>query len=87
MKKKVIISVSDKTGIVELGLSLLKKDYEILATGNTAKVLLDGGVECTEISEYTEFPEVFSGRVKTLHPKVFGGILFRRTYRRFQKGH
>jgi phosphoribosylaminoimidazolecarboxamide formyltransferase / IMP cyclohydrolase len=79
LKKKAIISVSDKTRIVELARGLIKHNYDILATGNTAKVLVDNGIECTEISDYTGFPEIFSGRVKTLHPKVFGGILFRRT--------
>ncbi len=79
MKKKAIISVSDKSGIVELAKGLVNNNYDILATGNTAKVLLDNSIECTEISDYTGFPEIFSGRVKTLHPKVFGGILFRRT--------
>ncbi|MCW8850447.1 MAG: bifunctional phosphoribosylaminoimidazolecarboxamide formyltransferase/IMP cyclohydrolase, partial [Melioribacteraceae bacterium] len=79
MKKKAVISVSDKEGIVVLGRGLTKKGYEILATGNTAKVLLDAGIDCVEISDYTGFPEIFSGRVKTLHPKIFGGILFRRT--------
>ena len=79
MKKKAVISVSDKEGIVKLGKGLTEKGYEILATGNTAKVLIDSGIDCVEISDYTGFPEIFSGRVKTLHPKIFGGILFRRT--------
>lgn len=79
MKKKAIISVSDKEGIVEFAKGLVDNNYDILATGNTAKMLFDAGVECIEISNYTDFPEIFSGRVKTLHPKVFGGILFRRT--------
>jgi len=78
LKKKALISVSDKQGLLDLAEGLVKSDYEILATGNTAKVLYDGGIECIEISDYTGFPEIFSGRVKTLHPKVFGGILFRR---------
>ena len=79
MKKKAIISVSDKEGIVNLAKGLVENNYDILATGNTAKILFDSGIECIEISNYTDFPEIFSGRVKTLHPKVFGGILFRRT--------
>ena len=78
MKKKAVISVSDKEGIVGLAKGLVENNYEILATGNTAKVLLDAGIDCMEISNYTGFPEIFSGRVKTLHPKIFGGILFRR---------
>lgn len=79
MKKKAVISVSDKEGIVDLGRGLTEKGYEILATGNTAKVLVASGIDCVEISDFTGFPEIFSGRVKTLHPKIFGGILFRRT--------
>jgi len=79
LKKKALISVSDKEGIIELAAGLVNNNYAILATGNTAKVLIDYGINCIEISDYTGFPEIFSGRVKTLHPKVFGGILFRRT--------
>ena len=78
LKKKAVISVSDKKGIVGLATGLVENNYEILATGNTAKVLIDSGIDCIEISDYTGFPEIFSGRVKTLHPKIFGGILFRR---------
>ncbi len=78
MKKKALISVSDKEGIVELAKGLVKNNYDILATGNTAKVLFESGINTIEISDYTNSPEIFSGRVKTLHPKVFGGILFRR---------
>lgn len=77
--KKALISVSDKDGIIELAKELAANNYEILATGNTAKVLDDNGINCTEIADYTDSPEVFSGRVKSLHPKIFGGILFRRT--------
>lgn len=78
MKKKALLSVSDKEGIVKLAKKLVEKDYEILATGNTSKLLFQNEINCTEISDLTKFPEIFSGRVKTLHPKVFGGILFRR---------
>ncbi|MFA7289868.1 MAG: bifunctional phosphoribosylaminoimidazolecarboxamide formyltransferase/IMP cyclohydrolase [Melioribacteraceae bacterium] len=78
MKKFALISVSDKTGIIELAVALSKKNYEILATGKTAKLLLDNSIHCVEISEFTSFPEIFSGRVKTLNPKIFGGILIRR---------
>lgn len=78
MKKKALLSVSNKDGIVKLAKSLIDKDYEILATGNTARLLIEKDVNCLEISEFTNFPEVFSGRVKTLHPKIMGGILFRR---------
>ena len=78
MKKFALISVSDKTGIVDFAKSLLRYDYEILATGNTAKLLLQNSVPVKEVSDLTGFPEIFEGRVKTLHPKIFGGILFRR---------
>jgi len=78
LKKFALISVSDKTGIVELAQTLLKNHYEILATGKTAKLLIDNSIQCIEISEFTSFPEIFSGRVKTLNPKIFGGILMRR---------
>lgn len=78
MKKLALISVSDKTNIVEFASELIKHEYGILATGKTAKTLLDNGVECTEISDFTSYPEIFSGRVKTLNPKIFGGILMRR---------
>lgn len=78
MKKLALISVSDKTKIVEFANGLVKNGYQIIATGNTAKVLSDNNIVVTEISAITGFPEVFDGRVKTLHPKIFGGILFRR---------
>ncbi len=78
MKKKALLSVSNKEGIVKLAKCLVEKDYEILATGNTSKLLTENDINCLEISEFTNFPEIFSGRVKTLHPKVFGGILLRR---------
>jgi len=78
LKKFALLSVSDKTEIVEFAKSLNNLDYHILATGNTAKLLLNAKVEVTEISNFTGFPEIFDGRVKTLHPKIFGGILFRR---------
>ena len=78
MEKSALISVSDKTNVVELAKSLTELNYKIIATGNTAKLLKFSGVEVTEISNVTGFPEIFSGRVKTLHPKIFGGILMRR---------
>jgi len=78
LNKKALISVSDKTGIVEFAGSLVKMNYEILATGNTAKILKENNIDCTEISLYTGSPEIFHGRLKTLHPKIFGGILYRR---------
>lgn len=78
MKKIALLSVSDKTKIVEFAKALLKSDYQIIATGNTAKVLISNQINVVEISSITGFPEIFDGRVKTLHPKIFGGILFRR---------
>jgi phosphoribosylaminoimidazolecarboxamide formyltransferase / IMP cyclohydrolase len=78
LKKLALLSVSDKTKIVELAQGLLKNNYQIIATGNTAKVLLENKINVSEISSITGFPEIFDGRVKTLHPKIFGGILFRR---------
>lgn len=78
MKKFALLSVSDKTNIIRLAQALSKHDYQIIATGKTAKVLSDSGLKVIEISSITNFPEIFGGRVKTIHPKIFGGILFRR---------
>ena len=76
--KRALISVSDKTGILELALALTKLNVEILSTGGTAKLLRDNHIAVTEVGDYTGFPEMLDGRVKTLHPKVHGGILGRR---------
>ena len=73
--KRAIISVTDKSGIVDFAKSLSEFGVEILSTGGTAKTLRSGGVEVVDISEYTGFPEMMDGRVKTLHPKVHGGLL------------
>ena len=73
--KRAIISVTDKTGVVEFAGSLSKFDVQILSTGGTAKALRDGEVAVMDISEYTGFPEILDGRVKTLLPKVHGGLL------------
>ncbi len=77
MKKieRAIISVTDKSGVVEFARSLAKFGVEILSTGGTARAMREGGVEVIDISEYTGFPEMLDGRVKTLHPKVHGGLL------------
>ena len=72
---KALISVTDKTGIADFALGLEKFGYEIVSTGGTLKVLLDAGVKAISIDELTGFPEMLDGRVKTLHPKVHGGIL------------
>jgi len=73
--KRAIISVTDKTGVVDFAKSLTRFNVEILSTGGTAKALRDGGILVTDISTYTGFPEMMDGRVKTLHPKVHGGLL------------
>lgn len=78
MKKLALISVSDKTKIIELANALVKNGYDILATGNSAKLLIENGIDTIKIEDYTSFPEIFSGRVKTLQPQIFGGILMRR---------
>ena len=78
LNKLALISVSDKTKITDFADSLIKNGYQIIATGNTAKLLAENKIKVTEISSITGFPEIFDGRVKTLHPKIFGGILFRR---------
>ncbi len=76
--KRALISVSDKQGVLELALVLSKLQVEILSTGGTAKLLRDNNFEVIEVSDYTGFAEMLDGRVKTLHPKVHGGILGRR---------
>ena len=77
-RKKVtraLVSVYDKTGLVDLGKSLEKHGIEILSTGSTAKTLRDAGIKVIAVEEYTGFPEMLGGRVKTLHPRIHGGIL------------
>lgn len=76
--RRALISVSDKTGIVDFARSLAQKGIDILSTGGTAKLLAENGINVTEASEYTGHPEIMDGRVKTLHPKIHGGILARR---------
>lgn len=78
MKKYALISVSDKTNIVEFAKELNSLGYQIIATGNTSKLLFENKIDCVEIKDFTSSPEIFSGRVKTLNPKIFGGILMRR---------
>jgi phosphoribosylaminoimidazolecarboxamide formyltransferase/IMP cyclohydrolase len=78
MIRRALISVSDKTGLVELGKFLVGQGVEILSTGGTAKALRDAGVKVIEVSDHTGFPEMMDGRVKTLHPKIHGGLLARR---------
>ncbi|PNH97353.1 bifunctional phosphoribosylaminoimidazolecarboxamide formyltransferase/IMP cyclohydrolase [Vibrio diazotrophicus] len=76
--RRALISVSDKTGIVEFAQALAQRGVDILSTGGTARLLAEKGIAVTEVSDYTGFPEMMDGRVKTLHPKVHGGILGRR---------
>ncbi|MEZ4086810.1 MAG: bifunctional phosphoribosylaminoimidazolecarboxamide formyltransferase/IMP cyclohydrolase [Candidatus Gracilibacteria bacterium] len=85
MIKKALISVSDKTGLVELGKGLSDLGIEILSTGGTAQALKDAGVPVTMVSDYTGSPEILDGRVKTLHPKIHGGILAVRNNPRHMK--
>ena len=76
--KRALISVSDKSGVVEFASALRELGVELLSTGGTYRLLQDNGLAVTEVAEYTGFPEMMDGRVKTLHPKVHGGILARR---------
>ncbi len=73
-----LLSVSDKTGIIELAQALVAAGYTVLSTGGTGKALVAAGVPVTKVSDYTGSPEIMNGRVKTLHPKIHGGILGRR---------
>ncbi|RLA41250.1 MAG: bifunctional phosphoribosylaminoimidazolecarboxamide formyltransferase/inosine monophosphate cyclohydrolase, partial [Gammaproteobacteria bacterium] len=76
--RRALISVSDKTGIVEFARALNGMGVEILSTGGTFRLLIENDIKAVEVSDYTGFPEMMDGRVKTLHPKVHGGILGRR---------
>ncbi len=78
MIQQALLSVSDKTGILEFAQALAQRGIKILSTGGTAKLLADNKVPVTEVADYTGFPEMLDGRVKTLHPKIHGGILARR---------
>ena len=73
-----LLSVSNKEGIIPLADALIEQGYQLLSSGGTAKVLMEEGVPVTKVSEYTGSPEILSGRVKTLHPKIHGGILAKR---------
>ena len=73
--RRALVSVSDKTGIIELASALKKFDVEIISTGGTARVLRDGGIDVRDVSDLTGFPEMMDGRIKTLHPKIHGGLL------------
>ena len=76
MQKFALLSVSDKTGIVEFAEALVNEfGYTLLSTGGTAKLLRDQGIPVTDVSDHTKFPEMMDGRVKTLHPRIHGGLL------------
>lgn len=76
--KRALISVTDKSGLADFARELAAQGVEILSTGGTAKLLRDSGIPVVEVSDFTGFPEMLDGRVKTLHPKIHGGILGRR---------
>jgi phosphoribosylaminoimidazolecarboxamide formyltransferase / IMP cyclohydrolase len=75
--KRALVSVSDKAGVVDFSKGLAELGFELLSTGGTAKALRDAGLTVTDVSAYTESPEIMDGRVKTLHPRVHGGLLMR----------
>src|SRR5687768_10699938 len=77
--KRALISVSEKRGVVELAKVLVAQGFEILSTGGTAAALAGAGVAVTQVSAHTGAPEILDGRVKTLHPKIHGGLLGRDT--------
>ena len=76
--QRALLSVTDKTGLVDFARKLESSGVELVSTGGTAKLLRDSGIAVKDISELTGFPEMLDGRVKTLHPKVHGGILHSR---------
>ncbi|MEM9244029.1 MAG: bifunctional phosphoribosylaminoimidazolecarboxamide formyltransferase/IMP cyclohydrolase [Pseudomonadota bacterium] len=86
--KRALISVSDKSGIIDLAQSLSELNIEIISTGGTAKHLQEAGIQVTQVSELTNFPEIMNGRVKTLHPTIFAGLLGKRdTHAEAAKAH
>ncbi|HEY2591969.1 MAG TPA: hypothetical protein VGI35_10295, partial [Steroidobacteraceae bacterium] len=76
--RRALLSVSDKTGLLDLARALASRSIEILSTGGTAKLLAEHGLPVRQVSSYTGFPEIMDGRVKTLHPRIHGGLLGRR---------
>src|SRR5204863_3587326 len=74
--QRALLSVSDKTGLVEFARGLIEMGVELISTGGTASLLQKEGIPTTEISTFTGFPEMLDGRVKTLHPKIHGGLLY-----------
>ncbi len=82
---RAILSVSDKTGIVEFATTLSSLGYELISTGGTHKTLKEAGLSPNQVAEVTDFPEILGGRVKTLHPKIHGGVLAKRSYEHLQE--
>ncbi len=80
MNKYVLISVSDKTGLIDFAKELIKLNFQIISTGGTYKTLKENHLEAIPIVKITEFPEMLDGRVKILNPKIFGGILYFLTF-------
>jgi phosphoribosylaminoimidazolecarboxamide formyltransferase/IMP cyclohydrolase len=79
MRRLALLSVSDKTGLIELAQQLVQEfQFDLISSGGTAKALQSAGLPVTKVSDYTGSPEILGGRVKTLHPKIHGGILARR---------
>src|ERR1700746_1372373 len=83
--RRALLSVSDKSGLLPLAQTLAAAGAELISTGGTAKALRDAGLKVTDLSAYTGFPEMLDGRVKTLHPKVHGGLLYIRGKTEHQK--
>jgi phosphoribosylaminoimidazolecarboxamide formyltransferase/IMP cyclohydrolase len=78
--KRALLSVSDKSGLIDFGRELIARGFELVSTGGTARTLSDAGFPVINVSDVTGFPEMMAGRVKTLHPKIHGGILARRAH-------
>ena len=84
-KKRALLSVSDRTGLSDLAAALIRHGFELVSTGGTAEHLAAAGLAVVQVGAVTGFPEVFGGRVKTLHPAVFGGVLFDRSVERHRE--
>ena len=78
--KRALLSVTDKTGLVDFASYLSENGVELISTGGTAQTIRDAGINVVEVSDFTGSPEILGGRVKTLHPKIHGGILARRDH-------
>ncbi|MEN9704461.1 MAG: hypothetical protein RLZZ393_340, partial [Pseudomonadota bacterium] len=76
--RRALLSVSDKAGVLEFARALSARGIELISTGGTAKLLAEAGLPVKEVAAHTGFPEIMDGRVKTLHPKIHGGLLGRR---------